>query len=318
MPEFSYGQVQQAAQVQRQILSQKQIQSLALLAMSSQDLHAEIRKAVAENPVLEIVNESVRTATTPRMAQPYDNTRTSYATAAGNEASQKFQEAYENAADTRETLQEHLLFQLNVMKLSPDEKLLGEALIRNLDEKGWHTLAPVSLLDKSRPLQNLAMLNKMINAIRRMDPEGTCCNNMEESLYVQALIAENAPPLALFILDGHIDVLYSTGSTPDIERIKEKINNLLEAQKKLVFTKQAEQNAARTLDARVITADDVKEAIAFISRLNPHPAQGYSRMATQYVSADIIVEKIENEMPKKAAENEVLVPYSENAHYLDR
>ncbi|MBQ9495904.1 MAG: RNA polymerase factor sigma-54 [Treponema sp.] len=315
MPEFSYGQVQQAAQVQRQILSQKQIQSLALLAMSNQDLHAEIRKVVAENPVLEVVNESVRTATTSRVSQPYDGTRTSYATAAGNEASQKFQEAYENAADTRETLQEHLLFQLNMMKLLPDEKALGEALIRNLDEKGWHTLAPVSLLDKSRPLQNLAMLNKMMDAIRRMDPEGTCCNNMEESLYVQARIAGDAPPLALFILDGHIDVLYSTDSAPDIERIRKKINNLLEAQKKLVFPKQTEQTAAQTFDASGIAADDVKTAIAFIARLNPHPAQGYSKTTTQYVKADIILERIENEMPQKAEENEILMPYSESAYY---
>ncbi|MFC2386844.1 hypothetical protein, partial [Treponema socranskii] len=43
MPDFSYGQVQQTSQVQRQVLSQKQIQSLKLLAMSGEDLNAEIR-----------------------------------------------------------------------------------------------------------------------------------------------------------------------------------------------------------------------------------------------------------------------------------
>ena len=118
MPDFSYGQVQQTSQVQRQVLSQKQIQSLKLLAMSGEDLNAEIRKAVNENPALEIVRDNAA-ADTPRASFPYDNTRTSYASAAGNEAAQKFQDAYENAADTQETLQEHLLFQLNVMKLSP-------------------------------------------------------------------------------------------------------------------------------------------------------------------------------------------------------
>jgi len=121
------------------------------------------------------------------------------------------------------------------MKLSPDEKALGKALIENLNENGWHILAPASLLDKSRPAQNTAMLDKMLHIIRCMDPEGTCCNNMEESLYVQAQIAGDAPPLALFILDGHIDVLYSNDATPDIERIKRKIIKLQEASKRESF-----------------------------------------------------------------------------------
>ena len=110
MPDLSYGQVQQTSQVQRQVLSQKQIQSLKLLAMSGEDLNAEIRKAVNENPALEIARDDAAAAAIQRSSFPYENTRTSYASAAGNEAAQKFQDAYENAADTRETLQEHLLF----------------------------------------------------------------------------------------------------------------------------------------------------------------------------------------------------------------
>ena len=285
MPDFSYGQVQQTSQVQRQVLSQKQIQSLKLLAMSGEDLNAEIRKAVNENPALEIVRDTAAAASAdaPRASLPYDNTRTSYASQAGNEAAQKFQDAYENAADTRETLQAHLLFQLNVMKLSPDEKSLGKALIENLNENGWHILAPASLLDKSRPAQNTAMLDKMLHIIRCMDPEGTCCNDMEESLYVQAQIAGDAPPLALFILDGHIDVLYSNDATPDIERIKRKIIKLQEASKRESF------GGERAIDSLTITSADVENAIAFISRLNPHPAQGYGKAPTHYISPDISV-----------------------------
>ena len=96
MPDFSYGQVQQTSQVQRQVLSQKQIQSLKLLAMSGEDLNAEIRKAVNENPALEIVRDTAAAASAdaPRAFLPYDNTRTSYASQAGNEAAQKLQDAY--------------------------------------------------------------------------------------------------------------------------------------------------------------------------------------------------------------------------------
>lgn len=307
MPDFSYGQVQQTSQVQRQVLSQKQIQSLKLLAMSGEDLNAEIRKAVNENPALEIARDTAAAASADasRASLPYDNTRTSYTSAAGNEAAQKFQDAYENAADTRETLQEHLLFQLNVMKLSPDEKSLGKALIENLNENGWHILAPASLLDKSRPAQNTAMLDKMLHIIRCMDPEGTCCNDMEESLYVQAQIAGDAPPLALFILDGHIDVLYSNDATPDIERIKRKIIKLQEASKRESF------GGERAIDSLAITSADVENAIAFISRLNPHPAQGYGKAPTHYISPDISVTETTGEAPSSFGENEMFV---ENTH----
>ncbi|MCK9171281.1 MAG: RNA polymerase factor sigma-54 [Treponema sp.] len=311
MPDFSYGQVQRVSQVQKQILSQKQIQALNLLAMNSQDLSAEIYKAVDANPALEVVNDSSVPDVPARVSSslPGDNTRIGSVTASGIEKAEKYQEAYENAADTRETLQDHLLFQLNVMKLSSAEKALGEALIRNLDENGWHILAPVSLLDKSRSEQNQKMLGKVVDIVQRLDPEGTCCNNMEESLLVQAEIRGDAPPLALFILDGHIDVLYSNDSTPDIDRICRKLKKLKDERSKLMFA------AASGQDESDITSDDVKRAIAFISRLNPHPAQGFGRSASQYVHPDVLITKVDGEMRSFDPLKEMLVPCGENSYY---
>lgn len=311
MPDYSYGQIQQASQVQRQILSQKQIQALNLLAMNSQDLSEEIYKAVDKNPALEVVNDPLAAENAARAPSslPGDNTRLGNATAAGIEKAEKYQEAYENAADTRETLQEHLLFQFNVMKLSPDERALGEALIRNLDENGWHILAPVSLLDKSRPGQNLKMLGRIIGIVQRLDPEGTCCNNMEESLFVQAKIRGNAPPLALFILDGHIDVLYSNDSTPDIERIRRRLMKLQEERSRLMF---ADTSA---VDGTSVTSDDVKQAIAFISRLNPHPAQGYGKSASQYVHPDVVIAKVDGEMRRFDPLKEMIIPCTKESYY---
>jgi RNA polymerase sigma-54 factor len=311
MPDFSYGQVQRASQVQKQILSQKQIQALNLLSMNSQDLSAEIYKAVDANPALEMVNDSSEPDGKARVSSslPGDNTRLGTVTASGIEQAEKYQEAYENAADTRETLQDHLLFQLNVMKLSSAEKALGEALIRNLDENGWHILAPVSLLDKFYPEQNQKMLGKVVNIVQRLDPEGICCNNMEESLLVQARIRGDAPPLALFILNGHIDVLYSNDSTLDIERIRRRLKKLKVEQRKLMFASvpgEAETD---------VTPGEVKQAVAFISRLNPHPAQGFGRAASQYVHPDVLITKVEGEMRSFDPLKEMLVPCGENSYY---
>jgi RNA polymerase sigma-54 factor len=153
------------------------------------------------------------------------------------------------------------------------------------------------------------MLGKVIGIVQRLDPEGTCCNNMEESLLVQARMQKNAPPLALFILDGHIDVLYSNDSSPDIERIRRRLVRLREEQRRLMF---ADSSTGGDTD---ITSDEVKEAVAFISRLNPHPAQGYGRAASQYVRPDVVITKETGEMRVFDPQKEMLVPCGRDAYY---
>ena len=210
MSDFGFRQTQSISQVQRQVMSQVQIYALNMLSLNRKEIQSEVNKVVNENPALEIVHRSM----------PFENTRLATSTRAGEEMSEKYREAYESSVDTRETLQEHLLSQLNMIRLSEDEKMLGEALIRNLDKNGYHLFAPISLLDQTRPLQTESMLNRLIRTIQNFEPEGTCCNNLEESLYVQALQRGNAPELALFILNGNLKILYSTSESPDLEKIK--------------------------------------------------------------------------------------------------
>ena len=84
-------------------------------------------------------------------------------------------------------------------------------------------LAPETLLDRSRPLQTKQMLNRCIDRIQKMDPVGTCCRTLEESLLIQAKIAGDAPPLALFILDGHLELL----SPPQPDRVLKHLKEYL-------------------------------------------------------------------------------------------
>ena len=90
---------QKQIQSQIQIMSQKQIQALKLLAMNSKDLTEEIYKAAEENPALVITKDKSN----------WDGTKISSATASGEVASENFQAALEAKADERESLQEHLL-----------------------------------------------------------------------------------------------------------------------------------------------------------------------------------------------------------------
>ncbi|MBR5401666.1 MAG: RNA polymerase factor sigma-54 [Treponema sp.] len=259
MSDLAQRQTQSQKQIQK--MSQVQIQALKILAMNSRDLRQEIYRAVEENPALEIVNESEKKSA--RLQNEYSNRTTS----SGAEAADANQRVLEAQADRGETLQQHLMAQLELMKIPRDEYELCQKLIYNLDENGCYgsSLAPETLLDKSHPTQNKKMLERCLDRIQRMDPVGTCCRTLEESLLIQARIAGDAPQLALFILDGHLELL----SPPQPDRVLKKV---LEYQKNW-----HSKTFARELPIDKISLDEdaAEEAIKYILTLNPRPAGEY-------------------------------------------
>ncbi|MBQ0039940.1 MAG: hypothetical protein KBS64_05895, partial [Treponema sp.] len=262
-------------------MSQKQIQSLSILSMSTQDLVAELSRAAEDNPAL-IVEDKIAKRRIPK-----DNTRISSSSTQGEMASEAHQAALEAKADTRTSLSEHFLSQLNMTKIPPAEYELCEKLIYNLDSKGYHFLAPVSLLDKKNKSQTMGLLEKCMERIQQFDPPGLCVKNMEESLYVQARQKDNPPELALFILDGKLSYL----DPPKTDRIMAKVKKHLDEQKKMIGLTEA----SRRHTDFILTEESVDEALSFIRRLDPFPARDFSSIETHYVAADIFVDRIDSE-----------------------
>ena len=289
MDKGSLGQRQTQTQKQIQKLSQIQIQALKYLAMNTRDLREEIFKAVAENPALEIVTAPEQKTALSRSQKEYSGKTSS----AGTEAADANQRALEAQADRGETLQQHLMSQLDLMKISHDEYELCQKLIYNLDENGCYgsMLAPETLLDKARPAQNKKMLERCLDLIQHMDPIGTCCRTLEESLFVQAKIAEDAPPLALFILDGHLELL----SPPQPDRVLKKLFEYQKNWHSKTFAPQI------VLDKITLDEDTVEEAIKYILKLNPRPAGEYisDTSRADFLQPDIVltVERMPGSIP---------------------
>ena len=265
--QFNQKQSAHQTQSQRQKLSHRQIQALNLLTMNTTDLRDAIYKEVSENPALEIVRDNRN---------------------AGDEAhssrgqSSSSQQMLENSEDKSESLQQHLLHQLNSMKISEDEYELCQKLIYNLDENGCYgsLLSPETLIDKTRPLQNPAMLAHCMDMIQRMDPVGTCCRTPEESLLVQARISGKADELTLFILDGHLELL----SPPEPARVLRKLTEYKAAWHKKAFAPEI------ALDRVELTIPAVEAALRFILKLNPRPAAGYTvDSRADYEKPDVVL-----------------------------
>ena len=169
-------------------MSQKQILALKLIGMGSQELRDEIIRQAEENPAIEIISDpfaegalSVR-----KKNAPAQKIRTGSAGAAGQAESDTFQQMIESSPDERETLQEHLLHQLNMVTISKKQYNLCEKIICSLDSNGFFLLAPDSLTDRNDPEQNKQFLDDCISIIRHFDPAGICCQNVTESLEIQA------------------------------------------------------------------------------------------------------------------------------------
>ena len=279
MADFGYSskQVIKQTQKQAQMLSYKQITALNFLKMGLSELKDVILKEVSENPALQVVSKKNK--------DNYENDHFySYGSLADTE---KFQQILESREDRSETLQGHLMHQLNSMNMPRDEYELSERLIYNLDNNGCYgsSISPENLLDRTRPLQTLKMLDKCIDRIQRMDPIGTCCKTLEESLYIQAKISGKASPLTLFILNGNLSLI----SPPEPKKILKKLNDYRDVWHRKQFASEI------LLDSIKLTEEVIKESLAFILKLNPRPAQGYTRdIMAEYDKPDIVlsVEKV--------------------------
>ena len=256
MPKIEFR--QELKQIQK--LSQVQITALNYLAMGNENLKDEIYRAVSDNPALEIVKE-------PHYSN-YNSGELYSSRYNNSEASDKFQQILENQEDYGETLQMHLLHQLNAMKISEDELELCTKLIYNLDKNGFYgnMLSPESFLPKDNPAAEKEMLERCIKIVQALDPVGTCCKNPEESLLVQAQLSEAPDPLALFILDGHLELV----NPPEPALIARKLNDFRNKWHKKAFAGET------ALDTLPLTEESATSALKFILSLNTHPAQGYN------------------------------------------
>lgn len=268
MAEFRQIQRQVQSQKQIQKLSQRQIQAVRILTLPASDLRREILKTVNENPALKIVNDPLAGKNSNISLESYRRAEgIAAAGTAGGGYGGDVNAALEAREGHSETLQQHLLSQLNMVNISADEYDLSKKLIYNLDKNGCYgsMLAPESLLDRSRPLQTKGMLRRCIERIQEMDPVGTCCKTPEESLYIQAKVNGNAPELALFLLNGRLEML----NPPTVERVLHKLNDYINDFHKKSFGGKLE------LDDLVVNSRTVDEAIKYILSLNPRPAGDY-------------------------------------------
>ncbi|MCR5605579.1 MAG: RNA polymerase factor sigma-54 [Treponema sp.] len=290
MSGIGFGLSQSQKMAQAQVMSQRQIMSMNFLAMGTEDLKEKIYDEVAKNPALEISDNSFDGEFNYNERSKSTIHEIKKVSASAVQASDDFQKALESSPDTKESLQHHLIHQINMLKLKNDEKELCEDLVYNLDSKGYHILAPESIAKGKE-----SIFDKCLHLVQNLEPVGCAVKNVWESLIVQtesffsdysAYKTDSAnKELVIFLLSNN-----SFMENPQSHRILKKIEAFVK-ERKSQFALSEKELAIIDMCSNV-TEDDLDKAIAFIKTLNPFPASDYGSSNSYEISPDVFIDEV--------------------------
>ncbi len=252
-------------QVQKLKMTPQLFQAVRLMALPLQDLKVTIEEELEKNPALQVMEEDTSTVSLDQLpprespdaeGEWFDHSSdTGYSRADGDAASDARRQFIEGALSQPESLQDHLLAQLALQPVAEEWIRIGELLIRNLDENGFHN-EPLELLVTEKADREL--LPRVLDLVQGFDPVGTCVKDVRESLLVQISHHPAPHPQAAVLVESWLDALQKQHL-----REIEKGMRISEAQ--------------------------LREIMAFVRTLDPLPGRNFSRDVVRYVLPDVQV-----------------------------
>ena len=281
-------------------------QAIRLLQLSTLDLHQEIHQALESNPMLELIEGSdeeeaahnsdfenngadKNSESTPAQLQenasadsdPSDWRQqipdelavdsswediypTSYSSATSFDTDSMDFESHNTVVDT---LQDHLLWQLNLTPMSDSDRSIALALIDAIDVNGMLTVDIESIHSGFYPDAEIELdeVLTVLHRIQQFDPVGVGYRDLAECLLIQLNQFEESQETtavrnARLIVSEHIALL-------------------------------GNRDYAQLMRRTRLKEADLRKAIKIIESLDPHPGANISPPATSYIVPDVIVSK---------------------------
>lgn len=170
--------------------------------------------------------------------------------------------SYENLLTKKSTLSDHLMWQLNLSRLSDRERRVASEIIGNLDNDGYLKASMEEIAEATGV--HAADVEKVLAVVQEFDPPGVACRSLQECLLRQ------------------VDQLGMRGSL--VEKILSDHIAELETRRYPVIAK-----------ALGISLDEVLAAAKIISNFDPRPGSAYGQEEVHYIVPDIFVYKIGDE-----------------------
>ncbi|MCB0406150.1 MAG: RNA polymerase factor sigma-54 [Bdellovibrionales bacterium] len=252
-------------------------QAIKLLQLSRMELENLVNTEMVENPMLEETPDSEGTTASleelaaqenkaeenPQNAEDFDwasyleNFRSTPNLPVYRGGDEDLP-TYENTLSEATSLHDHVLWQLNLSDLDDNQKLIGQAILGNINDDGYlqDSIEEIAQRENFDPHEVEAVLYR----IQEMDPLGVGSRDLKECLLVQ-----------IYDLKEKDEIL---------ERIVE--NHLTDLEKK---------NYTAITKALGITMEEVVERVKIIQELEPKPGRAFGASNAHYIIPDIYVAK---------------------------
>ncbi len=265
-------------------------QAIRLLQLSSLELKAEIQEAFESNPMLETdedqetesqviehpqaekdtddIHEITEKGTLPDDlpvdSQWDDVYEPSYTPTRQN--NEDYSDYLDNqSSEENDSLQQHLLWQLELSSLSDLDRVIATTLVDSLDESGYLQEALENLHDNLSKNYEIELdeIEAVLKFIQRLDPIGSGARSLQECLEIQLQQMPSDTPLlsaARLIVDKHLDLV----GTKDYKQI---------------------------MKLAKLTLEEIEQAVTLIQSLHPRPGDLVSAQKPEYIAPDVYVDK---------------------------
>jgi RNA polymerase sigma-54 factor len=174
---------------------------------------------------------------------------------------------FESRNSKSESLQDHLMWQLNLTPMSDTDRMIATTIIDAIEPDGYLTSSTEDLLaglaEEAGGGIELDEIEAVLKRVQQFDPPGVACRSLQECLLIQlSQLPKSTPwlPQARLIV-SHYLYLLGNRDYPQLmrrSRLKE---------------------------------EDLKEVIRLIQTLTPRPGDALASTETEYVIPDVVVHK---------------------------
>lgn len=279
-------------------------QAIKLLQLSTLDLQQEIHEALESNPMLELIEEgdsetgqassdsensneqsksTSETETTSTKATEADSDSGDWNDSQSSDSAvdsnwedlysnnyssspppQNEMPDFESRNSAEETLQDHLLWQLNLTPMSDTDHAIAISIIDAIDSNGMMTLSTEAIAtsyDSEYEIDEDEVL-AVLHRIQQFDPVGVAYRDLSECLMIQ---------------------LNQLGQSEEIAHAKKIISDHLGL--------LGHRDYAQLMRKTRLKEEQLRVAIEIIESLNPRPGSDIAPPSTSYVVPDVIVTK---------------------------
>lgn len=168
---------------------------------------------------------------------------------------------WENVLSKKPSLTDHLLWQLNLSRFTELERRVAEQVIGNLDVNGYLLATPDEITVEGADNE---FIEGVIKKVQQFDPPGVAARDLKECLLIQARVMGTPSALVEKIICDHLKDLETKNYNHIVRKLK-------------------------------VSLEEVLDAVAVISSMDPKPGRMYNEERDQYITPDVYVFKIGDE-----------------------